>query len=107
MQAKTKSRWRFDPDDLSVPAAIVIVLGFFLVVGCSIAFGGKDHIKWGGLTLGTAVIFGYFVHASGKFLRRPRFWILTGALLIMHLMAWIAILNHVERWSTLVQHHGF
>jgi hypothetical protein len=101
MQAKTKSRWRFDPDDLSVPAAIVIALGFFLVAGCFIVFGGKGHLKWGGLTLSTAVIFGYFVRDSRKFLPKPRFWTLTGSLLMLHLLAWIALLIHVERWGLL------
>jgi hypothetical protein len=101
MQTKTKSRWRFDPDDLSAGESIVIALGFFLVVGCFIVLGGEGHVKWGGMTLSTTVLFGYFVHDSRRFLRRSRFWILTGSLLALHLFAWIALLIHVERWGLL------
>jgi hypothetical protein len=101
MEVKTKSRWRFDPEDLSVPAAIIIVLAFFVAAGGFIVFGGEERVKWGGLTLGTAVIFGYFLHDSCKFLRKPRFWILTGSLLALHLLAWIALLIRVERWGLL------
>ncbi len=101
MQAKTKSRWRFDPDDLSAPAAIVIALGFIVIAGCIIVFGGEGHIKWLGLTFSTAVIFGYFVHDSRKFLRKPRFWILVALLLAVHLLIWVSILIRVERWGLL------
>jgi len=101
MQGKIKNRWRFDPDDLSAPAAIIIALGFFLVAGCFVVLGGRGYVKWGGLTLSTAVLFGFFIHYSRKFLRRPRFWILTAVLLAMHLFVWISILIHIERWGLL------
>lgn len=101
MEAKAKSRWRFDPDDLSAGESIVIALGFFLLVGCFIIFGGSGHVKWSGLTLSTAALFGFFVHESRKFLQRPRFWILLGLLLALHLLLWISILIHVQRWGLL------
>jgi hypothetical protein len=99
MQAKTKSRWRFDPDDLSAPAAIVIAVGFVSICGLSFAMGAQA--KWPGMVLSTAAIFGYFVHGSRKFLQEPRFWILVALLLAVHLFIWVSILIRVERWGLL------
>jgi len=99
MQVKAKSRWRFDPDDLSVPAAIVIALGLLLTCGLLLVSGMAA--KWAGLILSTLALFAYFIHDSRNYLQNPRFWILTGSLLALHLLAWIALLSHVERWGLL------
>ena len=99
MQVKAKSRWRFDPDDLSVPAAIVIVVGLLLICGTFFATGLAA--KWAGLVLSTLALFGYFIHGSRLHLRTPRFWILIGVLVTVHLVAWIVVLLHVDRWGLL------
>jgi hypothetical protein len=99
MSERVKSRWRFDPDDLSAPAAIVIAVGFLLICGLSFTMGAQA--KWPAMVLSTATLFGYFVHDSRKFLRKPRFWILVALFLAVHLLIWASILIRVERWGLL------
>lgn len=99
MQVKAKSRWRFDPDDLSVPAAVVIVLGLFLICGLFLATGLAA--RWAGLVLSTMhCSVSSLTAAANTYGRRDSgFWLEFWQRSI--LAAWIAILLHVERWGLL------
>ncbi len=101
MQEKTKNRWRFDPDDLSPRAAIVIALAFFLVCAIFMPLGHDAYVKWGGLSLYTAGVFGFFLNSSKRYLRTLKFWKLTSLLLVAHLAGWIVLLTHLDRWGLL------
>jgi hypothetical protein len=101
MKDKSATGWHFDPDNLTGREAVVIAAGFFLVVGGFTVLGGKGHVKYGGLTVSTALLFGYFLHDSREYLRNPRLWMLTACLLVLHLTAWIILLTHVEKWGLL------
>ncbi|MGA7858289.1 MAG: hypothetical protein WCA11_10210 [Terracidiphilus sp.] len=101
MKAKTNSGWHFDPDNLTVRGALIIAAGFFLVGGIFIPFGHGAGVKFGGLTLGTILLFGYFAQDSQASHQNARFWILTAFLLVLHLAAWVILLMHVEKWGLL------
>lgn len=96
-------RRRFDPNALTVRDVLTIVplVLVFVAVSIFFAFSVSDeaYIRWGGLTLDTAVVFGLFIKYSRQFLKARRFWGLTFALLAVHLVAFILILMHVEEWK--------
>lgn len=102
MQPGAKERRRFDLDNLSARDALtiaLIVIGILtLGVVLNSFFGHDAYIRWGGLALDTALLFGFFVHLSRGSLRQRRFWILMLCLLAVHLVAWIALLKHVGEW---------
>jgi hypothetical protein len=101
MQAEPKNRWRFDPENLTAREALLIAFVFFLTVGVFLAADHDRYVKFGGLTISTAILFGYYVHDSREYLRKRRFWMLTACLLALHLVAWITLLIHVEKWGLL------
>jgi hypothetical protein len=56
------------------------------------------YIRWGGLAVDTGVLFAFFINESRHFLRKPRFWIFTACLMILHLAGWIVFLMQVGEW---------
>jgi hypothetical protein len=99
MPTKTKNPWDFNPKALTAPYVLLIpgVFIFSMVVGII----AGDFIKWGGLTVYTAFIFGYFVNDSRQYLKLRQFWILTACLLTSHLAVFIVVLLHVAVWKLL------
>lgn len=94
---------KFDPNALTVRDVLIIVplVSAFLAVSILFAFSVSDevYIKWGGLALDTAIVFGLFIKYSRQFLKERRFWGLTFMLLAVHLVSFILILTHVEEWK--------
>ncbi|MHB1938323.1 MAG: hypothetical protein ACYCOR_17315 [Acidobacteriaceae bacterium] len=70
----------------------------FVVEG---TWGHDAFIRWGGLTVNTLGLFGFFVSESLQFLRKRRFWVLTAVLLAVHLAIFAIVLTHVEEWKLL------
>ena len=103
MQEKAKNRRRFDPNNLTARDVLVIVPLVLALSACFIAFSflvsDEVYIKWGGLGVDTGIIFGFVVYHSREFLRRRRFWMLTSAVLVLHLTAWIILLSNVGEWK--------
>ncbi len=106
MRARTKKP-RFDPNNLTARnvvtiVPIVVVVGILIVfIGLHTSVNHDKSIKFGGLTISTTILFGYFINDSREYLRNIRFWALTGFLLLLHLAAWISLLLHVQRWGLL------
>ena len=85
------------------------VLDYVLYIGIAFAFIGITFFvqaKWGhdafirgfglvGFTLG---LFGFFLQESRELFHVRRFWEVTGALLIIHLLVFTVVLLHVEEW---------
>jgi drug/metabolite transporter (DMT)-like permease len=94
---------KFDPKALTARDVLTIVplVLAFVAVSIFFAFSVSDevYIRWGGLALDTAIVFGVFIKYSRQFLRERRFWGLTFALLAVHIVAFILILTHVEEWK--------
>jgi hypothetical protein len=99
MTSKSTNRWDFNPNSLSIPY-LLIIPGVFVLSG-AIGIIAGDYVKWGGLVLDTAFIFGFFVNSSRPYLQRQQFWILTACLLTLHLAVFIAVLLHVTVWKLL------
>jgi len=62
-------------------------------------WGHDGFIRWDGLAGFTLGLFGLFVAESQKFLRKRRFWVVTGILLMGHLAVFAIVLTHVEEWK--------
>lgn len=56
-------------------------------------------IRWGGLGLGTLILYGGFISHSRQLLNKWLFWVLTGAALILHLGLFITILSFATEWK--------
>lgn len=99
---QSQVRRRFDPNHLTARDVLVLVpviVGFFaLQVGLAIAFG-EQVLRWGGLLVNTAVIFGYFIHGSREQYRDRAFWILFLSLLIIHLTAFGIVITNAHEWK--------
>jgi peptidoglycan/LPS O-acetylase OafA/YrhL len=82
---------------------IYIAIGFafvgLLIVVAKTGVSQDVYIRWGGLAFMTAVLFGYFISNSGRFLREWRFWALAAILMLVHLAAFAVILTHVDEWK--------
>jgi hypothetical protein len=98
-----KNRPRFDPNALKLRDVLVIVP---LIITCvvllvlfSLYAGGEALVRWGGLGIITAVLFGFFVNNSRSYFHNKRFWILTAVLLILHLSIFTAVLLTAPEWK--------
>ena len=82
---------------------IAIGLAFVgvLIVVAQMGVSQDVYIRWGGLALNTAILFGYFIADSRQFFRRWQFWALTAVLLSVHLAGFIVVLTHVAEWKLL------
>lgn len=101
--SKVNRRREFDPNALTLRDVLVIVPVVIGFVALSIFFAfsvsHEVYIKWGGLVLDTAVLFGIFINSSRQFFRTWQFWMLNAALLAAHLTAFAIVLTHVEEWK--------
>ena len=78
--------------------AAVIGLAFVLAF---LHVANSGVIKWGGLVVGTSIVYGGFIYYSRSFIHRGLFWALTLTALLLHLAAFIAILIRVNEWKLL------
>jgi hypothetical protein len=96
-------RHKFDPNALTVRDMLVIAPLVVVFVALSIFFAfsvsDESYIKWGGLAVDTAVVFGLFLKYSQRLLRKRKFWVLTLILLTVHLAVFVLILTHVDEWK--------
>lgn len=81
---------------LYVAIAFAFLGAVFVVEG---KWGHEAFIRWGGLTGFTAALFAFFVKENREYFRERRFWMLTAALLVVHLTAFAIVLTHVEEWK--------
>ena len=78
---KVNHQRRFDPnalaarDVLSIVPVIIGLLILFIVFAFSVS--DEVYIKWGGLALNSAVLFGFFISQSRGLLREWRFCLET------------------------------
>jgi drug/metabolite transporter (DMT)-like permease len=100
---KANHRRTFDPNALTARDILVIVpvvIGLFaLSILLAFSVSHEVYIRWGGLALDTAVLFGLYINYSRKFFRKWQFWALTALLLAVHLTVFAVVLTHVEEWK--------
>lgn len=100
---KAENHRSFDLDNLRARDLLIIVpLVIGLLILCAFFASSVSHrvyIRWGGLALDTAVLFGLFINYSRQFFRQRQFWVLTAVLLAVHLTAFAIVLTHVEEWQ--------
>jgi len=99
MSKKTGSVWNFDPAHITWP--YVLIIPSIFAVSATVGIIAGDFIRWGGLVLYTAFMFGFFVNDSRRFFREKRFWLLTTFLLGLHVAAFVAILLRIGEWKLL------
>jgi len=94
---------RFDPNALTVRDVLVVVpVVIGLLIVCILFAFSVSHdvyIRWGGLALDTAVLYGLFINYSRQFFRKWQFWALTALLLSVHLAGFAILLTHVDEWK--------
>jgi cell division protein FtsW (lipid II flippase) len=89
--------------DFAAYLVIALAIGFGLIWFADHSHGLRDDfiVKWGGLSVNTAILYGYFVSWSKQFWRIWGFWLATVSVLIVHLLVFVVILQSVDRWGTL------
>src|SRR5437899_11651087 len=78
----------------AVGSLVVFALVFALGIRTGIIIPGR----WIGLAMWTAIVFGVVVRSRRKYWARPTFWLTTGGLLIVHLLAFAVVLNNYSQW---------
>jgi hypothetical protein len=83
--------------------SLYIAIGMLIVVAAigmaQNDISHKSFIRWGGLTVNTSVLFGYFIADSRPLFGRLSFWVLTIALLLVHLTVFAIVLIRVSEWK--------
>jgi cell division protein FtsW (lipid II flippase) len=89
--------------DFAAYLIIALAVGFGLIWFAYHSHGTNDDsiVKWGGLSLNTAILYGYVVKDGRRFWRNWGFWVATVSVLILHLLLFIAILQRVDHWGAL------
>jgi hypothetical protein len=97
------ARRGFDPNHLTARDVLFLVP---LILGISALFvtfaflvGDDAYIRWGGLTLDSAVLIGYLLYSSRTVLRRRDFWAFFGSFLAVHVVLWIVVLRSASEWK--------
>jgi hypothetical protein len=92
----------FDPNNLTARDVLILVpviLGlFFLQVSLAVLFGDRT-LRWGGLLINSAILFGYFIHDSVEQRRLRTFWLLTSALCVVHFALFGLTLSRADEWK--------
>jgi hypothetical protein len=83
---------------LYVGIAIASLAAFALIFALSIRTGVVISGRWIGLALWTAIVFGVVVRSGREHWTRGTFWLATGGLLTIHLLAFVAVLNAYPQW---------
>jgi apolipoprotein N-acyltransferase len=76
--------------------AALAVIG--LLVAISVQTGAVFTGGWIGLAIYTSGLFWVTIRQSREYWRRPGFWMVIAGLLVVHLLAFVAILRAYPRW---------
>jgi len=92
----------FDPNHLTarnVAVLVPVILGLSaLFVTFAFLVSDDTYIRWGGLAVDTAILFGFLLYNSRKALKHHKLWVLFCAFLVLHAVLWIAILRIASEW---------
>jgi hypothetical protein len=82
---------------------IALALGFGAIWFASRSRGTNDDliVKWGGLSVHTAILYGYFISWNKRVWHVWGFWFAMASVLIVHLLVFILILLRVDQWGAL------
>jgi cell division protein FtsW (lipid II flippase) len=89
--------------DFAAYLAVALAIGLSAIWFAAHSSGMRDDfiVKWLGLSVNTAILYGYVVKDGRRFWHVWGFWFATVAVLILHLIAFIVILRRVDRWGAL------
>ncbi len=81
----------------------------YILIGCVVAAGAiwaaesgvnsGQFMRWFGLTVFTAILFGAYLVDSRSLFRRKAFWLVTAMMLAIHVAAYTVLLMRVEVWK--------
>ena len=63
------------------------------------ASGGQGILRWGGLGLNTALLYGYVVKGARPFWKAWAFWSTIVGVFSLHLLFFVVVLQRIEHWS--------
>lgn len=96
----TRNGAGFDPNHLTARDVLFIVPLFFVIfIGLIFArgmFGQQGYVRWVGLAVNTAVLFGLFIWQSRTEGLRRSFWVLCATCMMIHLAVFIALTHFIE-----------
>src|SRR5690242_12697480 len=79
--------------EISVEILIGLAVVFAAYLWATLAPNKEVPVKWMGLALSTAILFGYPIYWARKQHKNDRFWLYWFAFLLLHLIIAIAILR--------------
>ena len=85
--------------DFAIYIVIALAIGLGIIGLARAEINGDAFVRWGGLSVNTAALFGYFICDSRLLFRMSIFWILTCAMLSAHLVVFSIILTHATHWK--------
>ncbi len=82
---------------LSIAVAVVAVFATAIIL----SKGAKVPSEWLALAVFTSGLFWVTIRQSREYWQRPSFWLASGGLLVVHLLAFIAILRAYPHWRAI------
>jgi peptidoglycan/LPS O-acetylase OafA/YrhL len=85
--------------DFALYFAIALVIGTAAIALAHTNMSHDAFIRWGGLLVNTALLFGYFIADNRHSRQKYTFWGLTLLFLCLHLIAFCVLLIHIAQWK--------
>src|ERR1700674_2396197 len=79
---------------IGIALAVLVVFAVAIVL----SKGTTVSAEWIGLVVYTSGLFWVTIRQSREYWRRPSFWLAIAGLLVVHLLAFVAILRAYHRW---------
>jgi hypothetical protein len=86
---------------VGIALGVLIACALFVLIAVYTGHTRELPIGWFGLAGFTPLIFWAVIKSLRKYWNCPTFWVAVLALLIVHLLAFVAVLLHYPRWPLL------
>jgi hypothetical protein len=87
--------------DVGIGLAALVAIALLVMILGSTGYHGELPAWWFGLAGFTPLVFWFVIKPFRYCWKRPTFWLAVAALLVVHLLAFGAVLPHYPRWPLL------
>jgi hypothetical protein len=87
--------------DVGIALAFLVAIALLVMIQAYTGYRGEVPVGWFGLAGFTPLVFWAVIKPLRMYRKRPTFWLAVAALLVVHLLAFVAVLLHYPRWPLL------
>ena len=86
---------------VGIALGVLVAIALTILIGAYVGYTHEPSVGWLGLAGFTPLIFWSVVKSLRNRWKRPSFWLAVAALLVLHILAFAAVLTHYPRWPLL------